>query len=107
VSGDGPVIFQVRIRARAMKEIGEIDKYVRQRSPSGADNLLDNLVEAIESLDQFPTRYAVIGADGRIAGVRSMPVGNYLVYYEVDDVRRAVDVLVVRHGARRPPRRFS
>jgi plasmid stabilization system protein ParE len=38
--------------------------------------------------------------------VRRMPVPPYLIYYRVDDARRVVEVITIRHGKRRPPKSF-
>ena len=39
--------------------------------------------------------------------VRRMPVPPFLVYYRVNDDTKTVDIVAVRHGARRQPRTFE
>jgi len=36
-----------------------------------------------------------------------MPVPPFIIYYHIIDQRRAVEVMTIRHGARRQPRRFK
>jgi plasmid stabilization system protein ParE len=36
-----------------------------------------------------------------------MPVPPFVIYYRVLEAERIVEVLTVRHGARRQPRRFK
>ena len=61
------------------------------------------LYERVLSLDDIPKRYPVDRVFTEAAGVvtRKMNFGNYLVFYQVDDDRRQVNVLAFRHGATR------
>jgi plasmid stabilization system protein ParE len=38
--------------------------------------------------------------------VRRMPVPPFLIYYRIDEARKAVGIVTIRHGKQRPPRRF-
>jgi len=65
------------------------------------------LVDAIDSLQYLPRRYSVYqGRHNPSDAVRRMPVPPYLIYYRIDERRQAVEIVTVRHGARRQPRRF-
>jgi plasmid stabilization system protein ParE len=64
--------------------------------------MIGRLLDAIDGLNILPHRYDVPRV-GTVRGrqVRSMPVRPYLVRYRIDERRKAVHILRVRHGARR------
>lgn len=47
------------------------------------------------------------GATGSVPGSHLTGVRLYIVTYRVDDDAKTVDVLSIRHGARRPERWFG
>ena len=69
--------------------------------------MAEQLVAAINSLEQLPYRYKVHRSykDPKRV-VRSMPVPPFVLYYRVNDAHRPVEVLTIRHGRQRQPRRF-
>src|SRR5579863_8462370 len=102
-----PERFHVIISMRTAREMTEICSWIERTSPQNASLVAQRLLAVIDSLDLFPHRYK--GHEHRqdpAKTVRSMPVPPFIVYYRVDDVRRTVRVLSVRHGARRQPKRF-
>ena len=80
----------------------DLDTYLYERSPAGADRVVDAIYEAVGRLEQFP----FLGRPGRIAGTRELVVSTtrYLVAYRIRD--EVVQILAVMHGAQRWPRRF-
>lgn len=63
--------------------------------------MIGRLLDAVDALDILPHRYKVVANPEAVGTeIRSMPVGNYLVLYHVDDDSRVVTILSVRHGAR-------
>ena len=99
-----PQIYWVLISARAQRDLDGIHAYLAAVSPQAAASVVLELVNAINSLDVFPHRYAV-PRTGKPRGraTRSMPVRPYLVRYRIDESAKLVTVLFVRHGARRRP----
>jgi len=68
----------------------------------------DGLCDAIESLTEFPERCALVPELGlRQKGVRHLLYGRghgvYRILYRVKDEN--VEILTIRHGARKPIRR--
>lgn len=61
-----------------------------------ADRLIEKIEKAYRSLCGFPFKGAMRDELGE--NVRSYPVGNYLIFYTVDDEK--VTVLRILHGAR-------
>jgi plasmid stabilization system protein ParE len=88
-------------------DLEQIHSYIAKDSPRNAANFISELLKAIDSLELFPHRYPVhAGRRQPSEAVRRMPVVPYLIYYRVNDNARAVDVVTIRHGKRRQPRRF-
>jgi toxin ParE1/3/4 len=74
----------------------EIWVHVARRDAGAADRLVDRLTESIERLAAQP----MLGrsADHLLPGLRSLPVGDYLIFYRPDD--EGVSVVRIIHGAR-------
>ena len=99
-----PDTYHIRITPRALADLEGIFTYIRTHSPDNAAKVIEGLITAIDSLDIFPHRYRVPRV-GFVRGelIRSMPVPPFLVRYRIDERRKAVHILRVRHGARRRP----
>jgi plasmid stabilization system protein ParE len=70
--------------------------------------MVQQLLDEIDGLTTMASRYKVVGRSRkRGSAVHSMVVRPYIVYYRVDESRKYVFVLTIRHGARRQPRRFK
>jgi toxin ParE1/3/4 len=83
-------------RPQAEADLDDIWWHIAQDNPDAADRLLDAIDERCTLLAQFP----LVGTsrDELIPGLRSVPVGNYLVFYlPLDD---GIEVVRVLHGAR-------
>ena len=102
-----PDRYRIIITPRAASDLVEIHRYIEHDSPQNAADVAAVIIESIDGLESLPHRYAVYqGARQPSEAVRRMPVPPFLVYYRVDDGRRVVHVVSVRHGKRRQPRRF-
>jgi toxin ParE1/3/4 len=83
-------------RPQAEADFDDIWWYIAQDNPDAADRLLDAIDERCNLLAQFP----LVGTsrDELIPGLRSTPVGSYLVFYlPLDD---GIEVLRVLHASR-------
>jgi toxin ParE1/3/4 len=87
---------EVQVSDQAKRDLIEIWEHIAADRPRAADRLVQTLVNTYLSLADTPG----IGRDRRELrpGVRSMPVGNYLIFYRFDDER--LFVVRVLHGAR-------
>ena len=99
-----PETYLVRITPRALADLEAIFDYIRRDSPQNAAAMVARLLDAIDGLDILPHRFDVPRV-GTVRGrqVRSMPVRPYLVRYRIEETRKVVYVLRVRHGARWRP----
>ena len=90
--------MRVRYTARAFADREQIFEYLHQRSPSGAHNVLRSLRESVAQLsDQPHSGYATEAPAVRVKFLVQYP---YKIFYRVRD--DAVEVLHIRHTARRP-----
>jgi addiction module RelE/StbE family toxin len=81
----------------------QLDQYLSERSPSGADRVVDRIYEVVQSLDRFP----LTGRQGRVSGTRELviPATKYIVAYRIVD--EVIHILAILHGAQRWPGHFK
>jgi toxin ParE1/3/4 len=103
-----PRAYRVRTLPEASQDLTEIFKYIKEDSPDNAAAMIGRLFDAIDSLNHFPNRHRVHRSFKDPARVvRAMPVPPYIIYYRVIESDQLVEVMTVRHGARRQPRKFK
>lgn len=89
----------VRVLRRAQHDLQQIYDYVAREVPQRADTLVDRLLDAIESLEDFAERGAIPRDEAlRRRGYRYLVHEPYLVFYKV--MKRQVRVYRVVHGKR-------
>jgi len=66
-------------RPLAETDLEEIWWYIAQDNPDAADRFLDKIEERCLTLAQFPSMG--ISRDELHPGLRSLPVGKYLIFY--------------------------
>jgi len=99
--------YRVIMLPEASTDLTGIFDYIERESPQNATAVARKLVDAIDSLERFPHRCRVhVSNRNPERVVRSMPVSPFVVYYRVIERNTAVEILTIRHGARRQPRRF-
>ena len=92
--------YKVKLFKRAVKDIAGIYNYICEefKAPETADNLLDEMDEAILSLEDMPYR----GAERKIGryagkGYRQLFVKNFTIVYKIDEPKKTVKVVTVRY----------
>jgi toxin ParE1/3/4 len=90
--------MRVRYRELALSDLDHIFRYLNERSPAGARKVIEAIHAAINDIAQNPlstrrtsdptVRVKVVGRYG------------YKIFYSVE--ADAIEILHVRHGARRP-----
>lgn len=83
-------------RPEAESDLDEIWWYIAQDNPHNADRLLDRIQERCLALADFPQMGT--SRDDLKAGLRSHPVGNYLIFYF--PLTDGIDIVRVLYGAR-------
>jgi toxin ParE1/3/4 len=100
--------YHVILMPRATCDLEKIHVGISADSLLNADSMVQRILDAVDSLKYFPNRMVAISNHPRLRqAVRRLLVNPYLVYYRVIDRKKLVEILHVRHGARRQPKRFS
>jgi toxin ParE1/3/4 len=90
--------MRLRYRERALRDLEEISAYVSERSPIGAINVLAAIHAAVRELALNPLgSRQTSDPEVRVKIVRRY---LYKVFYTITN--EGVEILHVRHGARRP-----
>ena len=93
--------YSVEISQRARADIRDILRYIarRLREPATAERMLSRFEAAAASLETMPHRFALV-PDGCLAaaGFRMPSVGNYLVFYTLDEEKKVVNISRVLNG---------
>jgi plasmid stabilization system protein ParE len=90
--------MRVHYRERALADLDEIFQYIDKHSPSGARNVIDAISAAINAIAEHP-----LGARETSfphIHVKVVRRYRYKIFYLVGADQ--VEILHVRHGARRP-----
>lgn len=100
--------YRIIILPEASADIEGIFHYIEQNSPQNAAAVARKLVGAIDSLALLPHRCKVhVSHRTPERVVRSIPVSPFIIYYRIVERNDAVEVMTIRHGARRQPRHFG
>ena len=96
-------MYYINITSLAETDIYEAAIYIKEQllNPSAADNLIDAVEMAINSLSAMPSRHALVNDDSLAnEGIRFMPVKNYLIFYTVREERKTVVIQRFLYGRR-------
>lgn len=100
--------YRISVSPRARKDLVGIGGPATGPSPAPTSPMLDKIFAAFDRLKQTPNRNVVFPQPAtRQPPVRSLPVVPYIVYFRVYDDEKVVRVTRVRHGSRRPLKRFD
>lgn len=92
--------YMVKLMPKAYRDLNDIEWYIAKEleEPTTALNLVEEIENAILSLEMFPQRGA-LRKIGRYAekGYRHIFVKNYTIVYRIDEVRKWVIVVTVRY----------
>jgi plasmid stabilization system protein ParE len=98
----------VRYSKTAYRDLSSIHRHVERSSPANAARLVSEIMDAIDGLQLFPNRNIVESQQPPKKGpVRSLPVLPYMIFFRVEDKTRIIRILRIRHGARKPIRKFD
>lgn len=101
------MIYRVVLSDTANRDLRQIFEYIyyELKVPRSAVGILNKLEESISSLEEMPNRYKVIVRKSlqkslQSQKIRSMPVGNYVVIYIVEEKESVVNIMRVIYGGR-------
>ena len=95
--------YYVEVTSDARRELRGIYDYIAKSSPQNASSMVVRLLDAMQGLELLPHRFDVPRT--RYSRGRSIrvPEWPYIIRYQIDERRKMVFVMHVRHGARRKP----
>ncbi|MHC4409894.1 MAG: type II toxin-antitoxin system RelE/ParE family toxin, partial [Planctomycetota bacterium] len=97
--------YTVEVTETAMAAIAAQASYIaiEARAPGNAQKWLGQVWDAIDSLDLLPHRARRAEEDEYVAyEVRQLVVGSHLLLFRIDEDRKSVFVVGLRHGHRLP-----
>jgi len=92
----------------ASQDLFKIVDVIQLESPGNATKVAEDLFGAVDSLALLPHRFRIHKSTSlptRI--VRAMRMPPFIIYYRIRAEERWVEILTIRHGARRQPKRFK
>ena len=89
--------YRVILSKLALRDLGEIARYIAEDNPSAAERVGTELIDLAESLVVLPLRGAPLRSR---PGVRRVLMPPYLVVYRVDEGTHEVRVLRFWHAKR-------
>ncbi len=95
--------YEVKLTAQAIGQIEETVQYISKilLEPEIARKWVDTLQCEIGKLDSMPSRYPLTEEEPwHTKGIYKMPVKNFLVYYLIDEEKKAVWITAVIYGRR-------
>lgn len=95
--------YTVGYSVEALDDLREIYSYIANELlvPETAAAQLDRIRKEVRSLDLIPARYTLVDWEPwHSMKIHQLPVDNFIVYYLVDDEKRAVTVARIFYGGR-------
>lgn len=90
--------MRVRYRALALADLESIFQYLNERSPTGAQHVLQALHNAINDISEHP--FAAPQTSDPTLRVKILGRYRYKIFYSVAD--HTIEIIHIRHAARRP-----
>ena len=89
--------YSIKYLEIARNDLKEVRGYLSRFYPGTTRSFLTDLRKQVNFLKDNPLMYEEYHDD---AFYRRMPVGDYLLFYHVDDKKRIVEIHRVLHGSR-------
>jgi len=97
--------YSVEVTESALAAITAHARYIAldAQSPGNAARWLEAVWDAVDSLEAWPRRAGTAEEDAHVDhDVRQLVVGSHLLLFTVDEERRIVWIIGLRHGHRLP-----
>jgi plasmid stabilization system protein ParE len=97
--------YAVKLSVTVVEQITEYARFISEQrhAPENAQQWLERVYDAIETLDQSPHRCALALENAhRPYEIRRLLIGRYLALFTIDETKRVVHVIGFRHGHRLP-----
>lgn len=95
--------YKVLMTQPAANDLKGISDYIVRelREPTIAQKLVSKIKAAVMSLEQMPTRHALV-SDEKLPfqGIRKLMVDNYIIFYVISEKEAKVTVVRILYGKR-------
>jgi toxin ParE1/3/4 len=95
------VDFRLQYTQRALSDLAEIIGYIAEDDADAASRFGINLLDHLELLTRFPR---MGNALLKRPNVRKLSHSPIVIYYLIHDAKHLIEVLHLRHAARKPPK---
>jgi plasmid stabilization system protein ParE len=95
------VDYRLLFTQRALSDLSEIVEHIAQDDEEAASRFGEALLDHVDLLGRFPR---MGNSTRKRSQVRKLVHSPILVYYQVHEEKRLIEVLHFRHGSRKPPR---
>ena len=86
---------------KALNDLAEIIVHIAEDDAQAASRFGNTLVAHVELLTRFPRMGGLVR---KRPLVRKLLHSPFLIYYQIRDNQHEIEVLHIRHGARKPPK---
>lgn len=91
--------YQVGLTEAAQADLGTVVRFLAAQSPGAAERIGHELLDAAFTLTLFPRRGAPVR---RRPGLRKLTHRHYLLFYQVNEVARQVEIIRIWDGRQNP-----
>ncbi len=90
--------MRVRLSPLSKTDLAEIRRFIARDNPTAAAKVVNSIRMVLRNVI---ARYPLVGTscEELLPGLRSFPVGSYVVFYDIIDGRE-IEIVRVLHGAR-------
>ena len=85
----------------ALDRVAEFFDFISEDNPAAARRVIGDLFDRVEALAEHPLLGRRL-SEAVDPSLRKLVVGDYIVVYEVNEIRETVWVLAARHHRQRP-----
>ena len=96
-------MYLIKITEPAERDLQDAAKYIaiELKNRTAANRLLDDVYEAVNSLEEMPSRHTLVDDDVLSGcGIRFFPIHNYLVFYAIREEIKTVVIERFLYGRR-------
>jgi plasmid stabilization system protein ParE len=92
------VDYRLLYSQKSLNDLGEILGHIAEEDAEAASRFGASLLDHVDLLSRFPRLGGIIRKRSRVRKLLHSPL---LVYYRLDEDKRLIEILHVRHGARK------
>ncbi len=93
--------YRVQWSAWALDRLIKILDFIAEDRPSAAKHLVDEILARVEALEDYP-RLGPVFSEDYGPYLRRLILGDHIVFYRVQESRRRISIITVRHARQRP-----